>query len=66
MKKWIAIYTRTIKYRWCPNDFKSRNVNLSPFMETYDIGVPKDNMLRQISELVDFSFNLEELKVSIY
>ena len=36
--------------------------NLSPFMAIYDIVVPKDNMLRQINELVDFSFILEELK----
>jgi len=35
---------------------------LSPYMEIYDIVVPKDNMLRQINELVDFSFILEELK----
>ncbi|PCD84724.1 hypothetical protein CNQ87_10275 [Lysinibacillus fusiformis] len=37
-------------------------LNLSPYMAIYDIGVPKDNMLRQINELVDFSFILEELK----
>lgn len=37
-------------------------LNLSPFMAIYDIVVPKDNMLRQIHELVDFSFILEELK----
>lgn len=36
--------------------------NLSSFMAIYDIVVPKDNMLRQINELVDFSFILEELK----
>lgn len=36
--------------------------SLSPFMAIYDIVVPKDNMLRQINELVDFSFILEELK----
>ena len=35
---------------------------LSPFMALYDIIVPKDNMLRQINELVNFSFVLEELK----
>jgi transposase len=35
---------------------------LSPFMAIYDMVVPKDNMLRQINELVDFSFILEELK----
>ncbi|MEA3320188.1 MAG: IS1182 family transposase [Bacillota bacterium] len=36
--------------------------NLSPFSAIYDIVVPKNNMLRQINELVDFSFILEELK----
>ena len=38
------------------------SLNLSPFMAIYDMVVPKDNMLRQINELVDFSFVLEELK----
>ncbi len=37
-------------------------LNLSPYMAIYDIVVPKDNMLRQINELVDFSFILDELK----
>ena len=37
-------------------------LNLSPYMAIYDIVVPKDNMLRQINDLVDFSFVLEELK----
>lgn len=37
-------------------------LNLSPYMGIYDIVVPKDNMLRQINELVDFTFILEELK----
>ena len=37
-------------------------LKLSPFMAIYDIVVPKNNMLRQINELVDFSFILEELK----
>lgn len=35
---------------------------LSPYIEIYDLVVPKDNMLRQIKELVDFTFILEELK----
>lgn len=38
------------------------SLHLSPFMAIYDIVVPKDNMLRQINELVDFSFILDELK----
>ncbi|MDM5250076.1 hypothetical protein [Lysinibacillus sp. G4S2] len=28
-------------------------LHLSPYMSIYDIVVPKDNMLRQINELVD-------------
>jgi len=36
--------------------------NLSPYMAIYDIVVPKDNMLRKINDLVDFTFILEELK----
>ncbi|PED80989.1 IS5/IS1182 family transposase [Bacillus pseudomycoides] len=39
-----------------------QSLNLSPFMAIYDIVVPKDNMLRQFNEMVDFSFVLEELK----
>jgi len=31
-------------------------------MGIYDIVVPKDNMLREINDLVDFSFVHEELK----
>jgi hypothetical protein len=37
-------------------------LNLSPFMAIYDIVVPKDNMLRQINDLIDFSFVHEELQ----
>ncbi|BCZ44585.1 hypothetical protein psyc5s11_06520 [Clostridium gelidum] len=38
---------------------------LSPYTELYDIIVPKDNMLRKINELVDFSFIYEEL-INVY
>ncbi|MHA6484536.1 IS1182 family transposase [Paenibacillus sp. strain BS8-2] len=41
-----------------------QSLNLSPFMGIYDIVVPKDNMLRQINDLVDFSFIHEELEVN--
>ncbi len=34
---------------------------LSPYMEIYELVVPKDNLLRQIKELVDFGFIYEEL-----
>ena len=35
---------------------------LSSYIAIYDLVVPQENMLRQIKELVDFSFILEELK----
>lgn len=35
---------------------------VSPFTELYNLIIPQDNMLRQINELVDFSFVYEELK----
>ncbi|MCE3198819.1 IS1182 family transposase [Paenibacillus sonchi] len=35
---------------------------LSPYAALYDIVVPKDNMLRKINELVDFTFIYEELE----
>lgn len=41
---------------------KQQTLVLSPYAALYDLVVPKDNMLRQINELVDFSFIYEELK----
>lgn len=41
---------------------KQQSMTLSPYLELYNLVVPKDNMLRQIKELVDFSFVYEELK----
>lgn len=35
---------------------------LSPYMGIYDLVVPKDNMLRKLNDLVDFSFVYDELK----
>ncbi len=34
---------------------------LSPYVEIYELIVPKDNLLRQIKELVDFGFIYDEL-----
>lgn len=34
---------------------------LSPYMAIYDLVVPKDNLLRKINELIDFSFVYNEL-----
>jgi transposase len=36
----------------------------SPYSALYDLIVPKDNMLRQINELVDFSFVYDELRAN--
>lgn len=42
--------------------FKQETLNLSPYMALYDLLIPKDNLLRQINELVDFTFILDELQ----
>ncbi len=34
---------------------------LSPYMDIYELVIPKDNLLRQIKELVDFGFIYDEL-----
>lgn len=39
-----------------------QSVTFSPFMAIYDLIVPKDNVLRKINELIDFSFVYDELK----
>lgn len=41
---------------------RQETLTLSPYMKIYDLVVPRNNMLRQINELVDFTFILEELK----
>lgn len=41
---------------------QQQTLMLSPYAELYNLVVPKDNMLRQINELVDFTFIYEELK----
>lgn len=41
---------------------KQESFTLSAYTNLYDMIVPKDNMLRQLNELVDFSFILDELK----
>lgn len=33
---------------------------LSPYIELYNILIPKDNLLQRMDELVDFSFVYEE------
>jgi hypothetical protein len=41
---------------------RQQSIKLSPYMGLYDLIVPKDNVLRRINELVDFSFVYEELE----
>jgi transposase len=41
---------------------QQQELMVSPYAALYDIVVPKDNMLRQINALVDFSFIYEELQ----
>jgi transposase len=41
---------------------QQQSMTLSPYLELYNLIIPKDNMLCQINELVDFSFVYEELK----
>lgn len=40
---------------------KQQSMILSPYTEIYDLVVPKDNFLRRLNELVDFSFVYDEL-----
>ena len=39
---------------------QQQELMLSRFLELYDILIPKDDMLRKVKELVDFSFVIEE------
>lgn len=41
---------------------QEQSLVLSPYIELYSLLISKDNMLRQINELIDFSFVYEELK----
>lgn len=38
------------------------SIKFSDYSDLYDLIVPKDHLLRQINDLVDFSFILTELK----
>jgi len=43
---------------------QQQSMIISPYLALYDLIIPKENMLRQINELVDFSFVYEELKTN--
>ena len=40
---------------------RQKKLVLSPYMDIYELIIPKDNLLRQIKELVDFGFIYDEL-----
>ena len=40
---------------------QQQKLELSPYMEIYELVIPKDNLLRQIKELVEFDFIYDEL-----
>lgn len=41
---------------------RHQSIKLSPYIDLYNLIVPKENMLRQINDLVDFTFVYEELE----
>ena len=41
---------------------QQQSMQLSEYLAIYDLVVPKDNLLRRINEIVDFSFVYDELK----
>lgn len=41
---------------------KQQSMTLSPYMGIYELVVPKDNEVRKLNDLVDFSFVYDELK----
>ncbi len=40
---------------------QQQRLSLSPYMAIYDLVIPKDNLLRKINDLIDFSFVYNEL-----
>ena len=41
---------------------RQESMVLSQYTELYELIIPKDNLLRRIMDLVDFSFVFEELR----
>ena len=44
---------------------QEQTLQFSDYSDLYELIIPKDNLLRRINDLVDFSFILDELMVSI-
>src|ERR1700730_2932850 len=57
------LYNLGIKFKWVDIVIRQQqSMPLSKYMAIYDIVVPKDNLLRRLNELIDFSFVYDELK----
>ncbi|KUP05423.1 transposase, partial [Bacillus coahuilensis m2-6] len=41
---------------------KQQSMTFSPYMDIYNLVVPKDNLLRKLNDLLDFTFVFDELK----
>ncbi|WP_434064292.1 hypothetical protein [Proteinivorax tanatarense] len=41
-----------------------QSMNLSSYMDIYNLVVPKDNVFRKINDMIDFSFVYSELKIN--
>jgi len=57
------LYNYSIKFKRVGTMIQNQqSIIFSPYMGIYDLVVPKDNLLRKLNELVDFSFVYDELK----
>lgn len=58
----FLLYDYCIKYKWMDTVIQQQQtMTLSSYMEIYDLVVLKDNLLRKINELINFSFVYNEL-----
>ncbi len=57
------LYNYRINFKWVGTMIQNQqSMIFSPYNGIYDLVVPKDNLLRKLNELVDFSFVFDELK----
>ncbi len=57
------LYNDSINFKWVGTMIQNQqSMIFSPYMGIYDLVVPKENLLRKLNDLVDFSFVYDELK----
>ncbi len=57
------LYNYSINFKWVGTMIQNQqSMIFSPYMGIYDLVVPKENLLRKLNDLVDFSFVYDELK----